>query len=156
MIIHDRPGISGELTVHEWEVVGDLLFPVRSFSQKNRVVFTGQTWVVDLIAGTSPDLMTHFALGTDSTATVSGDTALGTEVFRDTITSTTTAGITVTFKYFLSSASANSNTLTEAGIFDAASAGVMFSRAVLANSIWKTSARAYTFEWIITVSQTGT
>jgi len=70
----------------------------------------------------------HIAWGTDDTSFSVEDSALGTEVVRASITDTDLQSQTVVFLSTLTTADGNSNTLTEVGLFDAASNGNMFVR----------------------------
>ena len=119
---------------------------------RNLVVTAGLNLFRDGLTGsiTSPS---HLAVGTGNTVVSTSDTALDTEVFRDTVTSTdTTTDAQIIYKYFLPSGSANGNTLAEAGIFNAGAAGTMLARVVLASTIVKTSSIAVTFTWTITLT----
>lgn len=117
----------------------------------NLVVNAGLNQLRDALAGDSVTFPTHLAVGTGTTDETAADTTLGTEVFRDTLTSKAkTATGKTTYKYFLASGSANGNDISEAGLFNAASAGTMFARATFPADV-KTSAEAWTFSWTITV-----
>lgn len=93
-----------------------------------------------------------FAFGTSSTPAAAGDTALGAEVFRDVITSSAVdpSNPTLTLQYYLTSASANGNTLTEVGLFTAATLGTLYAHVILATSIPKTNLIAVSFTWTLT------
>jgi hypothetical protein len=116
-------------------------------STHNAVVTAGRNLIRDLLYGASSAQITHFALGTNNTAVVATDTALGSEVFRDTLTSRVADEATLTVKYYLASGSANGNTLKEAGLLTALSGGTLYARSVLASEIVKTSSIAITFTW---------
>jgi hypothetical protein len=111
----------------------------------NMVVSAGRNLVRDLLKGDSSSTITHFALGTSNTPVAATDTTLVAEVFRDTITTRTSADAKLTCTYYLASGSANGNTLYEAGLLTAASVGTLYARAVLASSIVKTASIAVTF-----------
>lgn len=121
---------------------------------KNLVVDAGLNLIRDRLAGTSSAYATHLAVGTGSTAASASQTTLVTEVFRDVLTSTTTASKAVTLKYYLAAGSANGNTLREIGLFTASSGGTMIARALLASSIVKTSSVTVTFTWTLNLSAT--
>ena len=118
----------------------------------NLVVDAGLNLIRDFLNGDAPTDLTHFAVGTGSTAAAAGDTALGTEVFRAAVTDRITAAKKLTVKYYLQTVSANGNTLAEGGIFNDPTTGTMFARAVLASTIVKTSSIAVTFTWDITLA----
>lgn len=95
---------------------------------------------------------THFAFGTSATAAASTDTTLVTEVFRDALTTRTQDATdpTLTLQYYLSSASANGNTIREVGVLTASSGGTLYARVVLASAIVKTVSVAVAFTWTLT------
>jgi hypothetical protein len=90
------------------------------------------------------------AVGTGSGTPASGDTALGTEVFRDVITQVTTSAASMVVRYYLGPNDANGHTLREAGLFNAPSAGTLYARRLFASPIVKTIDLAVTIEWTLT------
>lgn len=126
---------------------------LRRLRESNLVVNAGLTLVRDLLDSTitAPTPPTHLAFGTNASAAAGTQTALVTEVFRDALTSRVRTGLTITFKHFLSSSQANGNTLREWGLFNAAAAGTMFSRAVFGSPIVKTVSITVTSQWTVTV-----
>lgn len=122
---------------------------VASGKAHNLVTNAGLNLVRDLLDGDSVTGITHFAVGTGSAAVTALDTALGTEVFRDTVSGRTSNAQQLVVQYYLGSGDANSNTLTELGLFNAASAGTLFARVALGTGIVKTAAIAVTFNWTI-------
>lgn len=116
---------------------------------KNLVVSGGLNLIRDLLDGDSVAGLTHFAVGTGTTAVASSQTTLGNQVFRDTVTQRTSNAQQLVVSYYLASGSANSSTLSEAGLFNAASGGTMFARVLLSPVINKTAAVAVTFNWTI-------
>jgi len=131
------------------------------FTVPNLVVTTGLAFIAgrmkdtDTGAGgshTIPDAMTHMAVGTDSTATALSDTALGSEVAgaRVSLTDTEINGADTVYTA-LFAAGTGSTGLTEAGIFNAASAGTMLCRTGF-NVINKGAADTMTVTWTITIS----
>ena len=87
----------------------------------NLVTTAGKQHIADQLSS-SPGgaVMSHMAVGTGSTAAVIGDTALGTEVDRNALTSRTDSGAIVTYVGDWAAGDATSATLREAGIFNAA------------------------------------
>ena len=63
----------------------------------NLVVTTGKTFVASRMAGASAGVMSHMAIGTSSTAAAASDTALGAEVARVALTSTTASNNDVVY-----------------------------------------------------------
>lgn len=99
-------------------------------------------------------LFTYGAVGTANTTPDESDTALGSEVFRDTVDE---FDMTVTDQFTASlqvlTTEANGNTIREVGFFDAASAGNLWTRHTL-NSIAKTSDIQLYLDVEVTISVT--
>lgn len=89
----------------------------------------GKNIIRDFMAGSSPTAPTHIAFGTDTTAFNAADTALGSEVQRIAIDTTTTSNKKVVYNATLSTAQANGNNLSELGMLNSDSAGDLFQRA---------------------------
>lgn len=124
---------------------------VRRLQGHNLVTTAGRNLLRDFLATLAPAGLTHFAVGTNGAAAATTDTVLGTEVFRDLVTSRTSTSLALTVKYFLSTGSANGQTLREAGLLNAAANGTLFARFVLSNPIVKTSTISVTFTWTISL-----
>lgn len=132
---------------HAYDVTtGDI---VASGEAHNLVTSAGLNLVRDLLDGDSVAGITHFAVGTGTAAVTALDTALGSEVFRDNVTSRETTPQQLTVKYYLGSAEANGSALSEAGLANASSGGTLFARVLLTPVINKSSAIAVTFSWSI-------
>jgi len=120
----------------------------------NLIVTTGRVHVAELLGG-YPRRPSHIAVGTGATAPVAGNTTLGTEVFRKIITRRRSPSAPnnykIIFQMFLTTAEANGNTLTEAGIFNRAALGSMLSR-VTYTGIAKTSSITVTYTWEISIT----
>lgn len=96
----------------------------------NLVVTTGKNHIADQLSS-SPGgaAMSHMAVGTGAVAPAAGDTALGAEIDRNALTSRTDATNVVTYVGDWAAGDATNSAITEAGIFNAASAGTMLARA---------------------------
>jgi hypothetical protein len=100
---------------------------------KNLVVNSGLAFIISRMAGTSKGVMSHMALGSGTTAAAAGQTDLISILgSREVIDSTTIAGTNNEKIVYVSSFEANKGTgaVTEAGIFNASSAGDMLCRVV--------------------------
>lgn len=117
---------------------------------KNSIILAGRNLVRDVLRGSDP-APTHSAVGTNSTAVADSQTALLAEVHRNVITQRIADTSKLTWKFFLPSTAANGNTLREAGIFNAATAGAMLSRVTFAEII-KTTSISVTFTWVHTIT----
>lgn len=115
----------------------------------NLVVTAGKQQVAALIAGEAPDVPSHIAIGTSSTAASVGQTALvGTELAREAASvSRTGADVEIEATF---AAGTGTGTIEEAGIFNAASSGTMLAR-FLTGSFAKGASDALTLTWTLTV-----
>lgn len=129
----------------------------------NDVVFVGKTFIASRMVGTSQAIMSHMAIGTGSTAVVTGDTALGAELTvgggytaytraATTIASNSNNVITYSSNFAANnpSAPAGGAILREAGIFNASTAGTMLCRTVFP-IVTKLPADALTITWTVTI-----
>lgn len=117
----------------------------------NMVTNSGLQFVRDLIDETQQGC-TYFATGTDLSATVAAHTALGNEVYRNTISSRVKVDFEITQRCFIAPSAANGNTLYEAGLFNASSGGTLFSR-VVHDAIAKTISNTVTYSWTHTIGR---
>lgn len=98
----------------------------------NLVVDVGEAFIASRMAGTSAAVMSHMGIGSGTTAAAAGQTALVTAVgARVALTSTTVAANTVTYVAAFV-AGASTGAITEAGLFNALTAGTMLCRTVFA------------------------
>lgn len=117
---------------------------------ENLIVDTGLDFIASRMSGTSENVMSHMAVGTGSTAAAAADTALGTELDRNALTSTTVTDNAIAFVCSWA-AGDGTGSLTEAGLFNAASAGTMLCRTVF-GTVTKAADDSMTITWTITVS----
>jgi len=102
---------------------------------KNLIVTVGKNHIADQMADQGEAAMSHMAIGTGTTAAAAGDTTLETELDRNALTSTTqgTEGNAHKVTYVGDWAAGDgTGAITEAGIFNDASAGAMLCRTVFA------------------------
>ena len=142
-MINDNLALTGALTIAiNNEVVQET---------HNLVVTAGKEWVADRMANANT-VMTHMAIGTGTTAAAAGNTALVTELDRNVLTVSGGTVSTNTIQYACTWAAGDgTGAITEAGIFDASSAGDMLARTVFA-VVNKGAADSMTITWTITVS----
>lgn len=118
----------------------------------NLVVSDGKDFVASRMEGTTDAVMSHMAIGTGSTAAEAGDSALGSEVARVALTSTTVSSSTVTYvATFAAGTPSSAAAVTEAGLLNASSAGTMLCRTVF-DVVNKGTADSMTITWTVTVS----
>lgn len=117
----------------------------------NLVTTVGKNGVADqLLASPSIGKPTHMAVGTGTSGPAAGDTALGTELDRNALTSKNRSGAVVTMVGDWA-AGDGTGAITEAGIFDAASTGNLYVRAVF-SAINKAAGDTLAITWTLTVS----
>ena len=100
----------------------------------NLIVDVGFDFIADVIGLSTgrPGAMSHIAVGTGTVAAAAGDAALGTELARKAATYAHTTGTKVfTFETTFDPGEAT-GAITEAGVFNAATAGTMLDRVVFA------------------------
>lgn len=122
----------------------------------NLVVTTGKNFVASRMIGTSPGVMSHMAIGTGSTAAAAGDSALGSQSAIVALTSSAVgsganANDVTYIASFAAGTPSSAAAITEAGIFNASSSGVMLCRTVF-QVVNKQGSDAMTITWTITAS----
>ena len=117
---------------------------------KNLVVTTGKGYVASRMKDATATAMSHMGVGTGSTAAAAGDTALGSEVDRNALASTTVSGANISYVATFA-AGDGTGALTEAGLFNASSSGTMLCRTVFA-VVNKGASDSMTITWTVTVS----
>lgn len=117
---------------------------------KNLVVDTGLNFIVSRMRDTSASVMSHMALGAGTTAAAAANAALGSELGRVSLTSTTVATNTITYVATFP-AGTGTGAVTEAGVLNAGSGGTMLCRTVFP-VVNKQSGDSMTVTWTVTVS----
>lgn len=119
---------------------------------KNLVVTTGLGFIASRMKDATATAMSHMAIGTGSTAAALGNTGLGTESARVALTSTTVTANQVAYvATFAAGTPATLTAITEAGLFNAASAGTMLCRTVFA-AVNKDVNDTLSITWTVTIS----
>jgi hypothetical protein len=100
----------------------------------NLIVDVGFDFIADVIGLSSgrPGAMSHIAVGTGVVAAAAGDTALGAELARKAAAYAHTAGTKVFTVETTFDPGEATGAITEAGVFNAATAGTMLDRVVFA------------------------
>lgn len=125
---------------------------IKAIKGHNLVVLNGRNLTRDLLGGDFNRDPNIIAVGTDNTAVTDGDTALGTEVFRNLITARIQGSSKITYQLFISDTQANGNTLVEAGLINERNgADTLFARIVFA-PIVKTGAVTVTITWEVNLT----
>ena len=116
----------------------------------NLVVTDGKGYVASRMKDTAADVMSHMAIGSGSTAAAAGNSALGSELGRVALTSTTVSGAVVTYVATFA-AGTGTGAVTEAGILNASSSGDLLCRTVF-SVVNKGASDSMTITWTVTVS----
>ena len=116
----------------------------------NLVVTSGLGYIASRMKDATDTAMGYMAIGTGTTAAAAGDTTLGTELDRNALTSTSVTSNQI--EYVASwSAGDGTGAVTEAGLFNAASAGDMLARTVF-DVVNKAANDTLSITWTITLS----
>ena len=115
----------------------------------NLVVTSGKNFIAQCLAS-AQTYMSHMAVGTGTTAAAVANTTLVTEVGRVAITSTTPNANTVVYAATFGPGQ-GTGAITEAGVFNASSAGTMLARTVFP-VLNKAAGDSLTITWQLTIS----
>lgn len=132
-MVKDSTSTVGELTITLKDSSGNIK---ACRTVPNLVVFSGKVFITASMAKTTtnnPPAMSHMALGSGNSATITGNTALQTEFVGGSNTRATmsTSVLDNVITYAATFGPGNcTGSITEAGIFNASSAGTMLSRTV--------------------------
>ena len=116
----------------------------------NLVVTAGKGYVASRMKDTTATAMSHMAIGSGSTAAAASDTALGNQLGRVALTSTTVSNAVVTYVASFP-AGTGTGAVTEAAILNASSGGTMLCRTVF-SVVNKGASDSMTVTWTVTVS----
>ncbi len=123
---------------------------VQEETKENLIVDTGLALTAAILAGEAVDALSHVAIGTSNTAVNANQTALvGDELARVAPSITRTANAVVFAAVF--PAGTGTGTIEEAGLFNAAANGTMFSRALTGTYV-KAADYSLGITWTITWS----
>lgn len=141
-MINETLKLTGFVTIHvNGEVVKEI---------PNLVVATGKNFVASRMVGASANVMSHMAIGTDSTAPSSANIALGAEVARVALSGSSVTDNVVNYSATFPAGTGTAN-LVEAGIFSASSGGTLLCK-VNFSQVSKASADIMTISWSVTAS----
>lgn len=147
-MIKDNLGATGHLNVVLLDENGKVK---HSQDIPNLVVNTGLAFIASRMKDTTDDAMTHMSVGSGTTAAAGGDTALETQISsRVSLTSTTVTSNAIEYVAAFG-AGVSTGAITEAGIFNASSAGTMLCRTVF-SVVNKDQADTLQITWTITIN----
>lgn len=121
----------------------------QQFEVPNLVVTSGKNYIASRTTGTAQAVMSHMGIGSGMVAPAAADTALGTQLARVALTSSTTTNNVTTYVASFP-AGTGTGAVTEAGIFNAASAGTMLCRTTF-SVINKGANDSITITWTVTI-----
>lgn len=147
MNINENIKLKGELTINVYGSDGKLK---ESKHVPNLVVTAGKNYIASRMAGTTSAVMSHMAVGTGTTAPAVGDTALGTQIARVSLSGFVASNNTVTATASFP-AGTGTGAITEAGIFNASSAGTMLCRTTFP-VVNKQAGDSISITWVVTVN----
>ena len=137
----------------KFEVVDQEGRTVNSLIVNNLVVDAGLALVTAYLSGSAPAApVSHIAVGDGQTAPTPGDTSLENELIRAAADITNPSNASVQFQHIWATGTA-SGTYYEAGLFDADTAGNMFSRVTFPELIVE-DIHQLIVTWTITVTST--
>lgn len=117
----------------------------------NLVVGAGLDYIASRMGGVSDSVMSHMALGSGTTAAVDGNTDLESILgSREALDSTTVTDNTIQYVASFEAGDAT-GAVTEAGIFNAATAGTMLCRTTF-SVVNKAADDTMSVTWTITIS----
>lgn len=116
----------------------------------NLVVSAGLNFLASLLGGSAPTLMSHMAVGSSGTAPNAADTALGSELGRVALTSTSPSAASVVYQATFPPGT-GTGTIAEAGLFNAGAGGTMLSRST-SISVIKAAGDTLNIIWTVTFS----
>jgi hypothetical protein len=147
MNLNEDLKMKGELTVTVRAEDGKIK---QEFNVPNLVVTVGKNYIASRMASNSATVMSHMAIGTGTATPIVGDTTLGIEAGRVSVSSfsasTNTVTATATFP-----AGTGTGAITEAGILNGSSSGTLLCRTTFP-VVNKASSDSIAITWVITVS----
>ena len=149
-MITDTIEAIGNLVIKRYNEDGDL---VEKREEKNLVVHVGKVFMMQRMQLSTNPVMSHMAVGVANVAPTTSQTALLGETARVSLDSNTITNNTITYiATFGAGVPSGSATLTEAGMFNNASAnaGTMFCR-VRFNEVNKSNSDIIVITWNVTI-----
>ena len=139
--------MKGQLTIRVFDRDGNLK---EAKNVPNLVVTVGKNYIASRMVGTSSTVMGYMSIGTGTGTPAAGDTTLGTESYRQALSSFTSSTNTVTATATFAAGN-GTGAITEAGIFNASSGGTMLCRTTFP-VVNKAAGDSIGITWTVTVS----
>ena len=150
-IFKEDAKIKGVLNIKRISETGEIL---DEKTIDNTIVTTGKYHIADQLSDRGESVMSHMAVGTGTTAPAIGDTALQSELARkvfDSKTQGTSTNANVVTYITTFAPGEGTGTLTEAGILNAASVGVLLCRTTF-SAMTKGASDTIQLTWTVTYS----
>jgi hypothetical protein len=148
MNIKENLKATGRLTITVFDKIGNVK---ETTVVPNLVVTVGKNYIASRMADASATVMNAMAIGSGVVSPAAGDTALGSELGRATLTSFTASTNTVTATATFN-AGTGTGAVTEAGIFNnTSSGGTMLCRTTFP-VVNKAAGDSIAITWVVTVS----
>ena len=138
---------TGELEIVVRDEAGKIKETIKA---KNLVVTVGKNYIASRMTSGATTVMSHMAIGTSTSTPAVANTTLGTEAGRVALASFTASGNAVTSTATFP-AGTGTGAITEAGIFNASSAGTMLCRTTFP-VVNKAAGDSIAVTWVVTVS----
>ncbi len=146
-MLHDPIKMTGDLKIVLTDENGQIK---HEQEVKNLVVTVGKNFIASRMKDTTDTAMSHMAIGSGTTAAAVGDMALGNQLGRVSLTSTTVTTNNVAYVATFP-AGTGTGAVTEAGLFNASSSGTLLCRTVF-SVINKGAADTLGITWTVTVN----
>ena len=117
---------------------------------KNLIVTVGRNFIASRMVGAAQNVMSHMALGSGNTAPIVANTTLASELGRTPLTSSTAVNNVISYVGNFGPG-VGTGAVTEAGIFNAGSAGNMLCRTTF-SLINKGVSDTMSITWAVTVN----
>lgn len=140
---------TGKVCVQRFSEFGSLL---EERLIDNLVVTTGKNYIAEKMVATTntPISMTHMAIGTDATTPAPGNTQLGSQTGRVSLSGSSVTNNSITYTATFPSGT-GTGAITEAGVFNASSGGTMLCRTTFP-VVNKASGDTIAITWVVTIS----
>lgn len=143
--MNDKLSVKGQLTITLTKENGEKEVQ----KVENLVVATGLAYLASRATDASDGPTSHMAVGTGTTSPLTGNTTLETELARVALSSISSTDNIITHEATFP-AGTGTGTLTEAGLLNAASGGILVARTTFAG-VAKGASDALTIQWQIII-----
>lgn len=146
-MIKDSIKTVGRLVIRRYNSKNQL---VQEIEHHNMIVHVGKQFIINRIVSASMTPVNHMAIGVGTTSPVSSDTGLEVEVARLPIPVPSIDDVTINFTGIFPPASGTGD-ITEAGLFNASSAGTMLARTSFP-AVQKEAGDSIAISWYVSLS----